>query len=85
MGKLALNSSKVFSVSINKFLVTELVTVQVSQISKLDVKNVNTVKSTTCRYMFKCNRMFETKNSKINQLQKTIEYQTNKQSTNYSN
>ena len=43
---------KFFSVSMNKFLVMELVSVQVSQISKLDVKNVNTVKSTTCRYMF---------------------------------
>ena len=36
-------------------------------------------------HAFKSNRMFGTKHLKINQLQKTIEYQTNKQRTKYSN
>ena len=53
--------------------------------SKFDIKYVNTVKLTTEKvYVFKSNRMFGIKHSKINRLQKTIEYQTNEQSTKYS-
>ena len=43
---------------------------------KIDVKHVNTVKSTTWLVRVKSNRMFETKHWKTNQLQKTIKYQT---------
>ena len=36
-------------------------------------------------HIFKSNRIFGTMDLKINQLQKSIEYQTNEQSTKYSN
>ena len=53
--------------------------------SKFDVKYFNTVKSTTQQVRtFRSNRMFGTKYSKTNRLQKTIEYKKNKKSTKYS-
>ena len=54
--------------------------------SKCGVKYFNTVKSTTQQVsIFKSNRVFGRKHSKANQLQKTIEYKTDRLSTKYSN
>ena len=73
------------SVPVNKILATDFAAVQASQnlirckiCQKSEIKNL----VGTC---FKSNRMFGTKHSKTNRLQKTIEYQTNEQITKYSN
>ena len=53
---------------------------------KFDVKYINTVqlKSTTYQVrVFKSYQIFETKLSKINRLQKTIEYKANEQNAKY--
>ena len=52
--------------------------------SKVNVQCVSIVKSTTwCVGVFKSNRMFGTKHSKTNRLQKTIEYKANEESAKY--
>ena len=63
-----------YSVSINKILVTEL---ESFAESKFDIKYVDAVKAIT-QYgrLFKSNQMFGTKHSKTNRLQKTIECKT---------
>ena len=53
---------------------------------KFDVKYINTaqLKSTTYQVcVFKSYQIFETKLSKINRLQKTIEYKANEQNAKY--
>lgn len=71
-------------ISINKILFLEFMTESFRE-CKFDIKYVNTVKSTTQWVRVKSNRIFETKCSKINQLQKTMEYKTNEQSAEYLN
>ena len=53
---------------------------------KFDIKYINTaqLKSTTYQVrVFKSYQIFETKLSKINRLQKTIEYKANEQNAKY--
>ena len=69
------------SVSINKILVMDFIIESFTE-SKVDVKYISTVKSTTQLVgVFKSNRMFGTKPSETNLLQITIEYKTNEEST----
>ena len=53
---------------------------------KFDVKYINTAQLKSTTYwvrVFKSYQIFETKLSKINRLQKTIEYKANEQSAKY--
>lgn len=53
--------------------------------NQFDVKYVNKVRATTWQIrVLKCNQIFGTKCSKINQLKKTIEYKTMRNSENIS-
>ena len=74
----------VLSSTFSEILVTWYMTCDSFTESKFDVKYVNTLKSTTQQeHASKTYRMFGTKRSKINRLQKTVEYKTNEQSKKY--
>ena len=70
-----------YSASISEVLVVKFITESFTE-CKLDVKYVNTVKSLILVVrVFKIDRILGTKLSKINRLERAIEYKTNKKST----
>ena len=92
-GKLTINSSKFIQCFCQKTSSHGTYNCESFTESKVNVKYVNTVKSQSLKTLvksttyqirvFKSNQIFGIKRSKINRLQKTIEYKANEQNTKY--